>query len=163
MTNSVFATNGLAGAGYLLSGPQTQRLGQQQEGTQGTFWEYCLAPAGITGPGYAVLIDTSFNATMATTALAGAPGRGGVIGIAPIAMAAGDYGWFQRMGPANVMVAAGTAAKTRLNTTATPGVLGTDATAGSAQIEGLTLVAAQATLGLAAVNSGDDYTVTGQN
>lgn len=154
MANSVFASNALIGAGYLQSLTPAQmstvgvRLGQREEGTAGSEWIFCQFPGGVTGPGYAVGVDAAFNGTLATTANVG--GQGLKIGIASIAHPAGNYGWVQFNGPVNAMLAAGTAARSQLNTTANPGVLGSDATAGSVKVNGLTPIAAQANLGLGA-------------
>ena len=154
MANSAFASNGLLGAGYLQSLTPAQlptvgvRLGQREEGVNGSEWIFCVAPGGVTGPGYAVGVDAAFNATLLTTANAG--GQGLKVGVAAVAHAAGNSGWFQFNGPLNVMLAADTAARSQLNTTANPGVLGSDATTGSFKVNGLTPIAAQASLGLGA-------------
>ena len=154
MANSSFATNALLGAGYLQSLTPAQmpsvgvRLGQREEGTNASEWIFCQFPGGITGPGYAVGVDAAFNGTLLTTANAG--GQGLRVGIASLAHPAGNFGWVQFSGPLNAMLAAGTTARSLLNTTANPGVLGSDATAGSFKVSGLTPIAAQATLGLGA-------------
>ena len=154
MANSSYATNGLLGAGILQSLTAAQmptvgvRLGQRQELTNGGEAVFCQFPGGITGPGYAVGVDAAFNGTLLTTANAG--GQGLRVGIASVAHAAGNAGWVQFTGPLNAMLAAGTSARSQLNTTTNPGVLGSDATAGSYKVNGLTPIAAQASLGLGA-------------
>ena len=154
MPNSAFATNGLLGAGLLNTYTAAQlatvghRLGQRQEGTNGSEWLFCYSAGGITGPGYSSGVDAAFNGTMITTANAG--GQGLRVGVAAVAWPAGTYGWLQFTGPLNAMLAAGTSARSQLNTTTNPGVLGSDATAGSYKVNGLTPIAAQASLGLGA-------------
>lgn len=156
MANSAFASNGLLGAnllGTIVAGAAganalSHRVGQRQEGTNGSEWIFCYSAGGITGPGYASGVDAAFNATMITTANAG--GRGLRVGYASVAWPAGSYGWLQFTGPVNAMLAAGTAARSQLNTTANPGVLGSDATVGSTKVNGITPIAVQASLGLAA-------------
>lgn len=156
MANSAFATNGLLGAKYLdtislaAAGAfaYMHRLGQREEGTNGSEWIFCFSANGITGPGYACAVDTAFNATLATTANAG--GQGTRIGIAAVAWPANTYGWLQFSGPVNAMLAAGTTGRAQLNTTANPGVLGSDATAGSVKVNGIVALANQASLGLGA-------------
>ena len=154
MANSEYASNGLLGAGLLQSLTPAQmasvgvRLGQRQEGVNGAEWIFCVFPGGVTGPGYAAGIDAAFNGTLLTTANAG--GQGLRVGIASVAHAAGNAGWVRFSGPCNAMLAAGTTARSQLNTTTNPGVLGSDATAGSYKVSGLTPIAAQASLGLGA-------------
>lgn len=156
MANSSFASNGLLGANYLSTYSATavgantisHRLGQREEGTNGSEWLFCFSAGGITGPGYAAGVDAAFNATLLTTANAG--GQGLRVGIAAVAWPANSYGWLQFSGPLNAMLAAGTTARSLLNSTANPGVLGSDATAGSFKVSGLTPIAAQASLGLGA-------------
>jgi hypothetical protein len=157
MANSAFASNGLLGANYLSTYSATavgantisHRLGQREEGTNGSEWIFCFSAGGITGPGYAAGVDAAFNATLLTTANAG--GMGLRVGIATVAWPANSYGWLQFSGPLNAMLAAGTAARAQLNTTTNPGVLGSDATTGSFKVNGLTAIAAQVSLGLGAV------------
>lgn len=68
--------------------------------------------------------------------------RGTKIGVAPVAFAADDYGWVQVDGPATANVLANCAANVRINTTATPGKLDDDGTAGAKQIQGIVLTTA---------------------
>jgi hypothetical protein len=167
MANSDFASNGLLGAGLLQSLTPAQmasvgvRLGQRQEGVNGAEWIFCLFPGGVTGPGYATGIDAAFNGTMITTANAG--GQGLRVGIPAVAHAAGNYGWARVTGPCNAMLAAGTTARSQLNTTANPGVLGSDATAGSFKVNGITPIAAQASLGLGACMGGGGFITSTAN
>ena len=167
MANSDFASNGLLGAGLLQSLTAAQmanvgvRLGQRQEGTNGAEWVFTLFTGGVTGPGYATGIDAAFNAVMITTANAG--GQGLRVGIASIAHPAGNYGWVRVTGPCSIMLAAGTAQRSQLNTTANPGVLGSDATAGSFKVNGLTPQAAQASLGLGPCLGGGGFITSTAN
>lgn len=101
--------------------------------------------AGITGNGYAAVIDGSaFTAVMVdTTTSAPGAGQGKLVGIARAAIAANGFGWLQIFGPGLVRVAALAAAYTTLNTTANAGELDDDAGAGSEVIEGIVLDAAR--------------------
>lgn len=99
---------------------------------------------GITGDGYAAVVDgSSYTADMITTTTS-APGAGAgkLVGVARAAIAASGYGWLQIFGPGTVLVAASCAAYTRINSTATAGQLDDDATAGAEVVDGIALDAA---------------------
>ena len=112
--------------------------------------------AAITGDGYVALVDGSaFTAIMAsTTTSAPGTGAGKLAGVARAAIAASGYGWLQIFGAGLVMTAGAAAVYTRLNTTATPGAIDDDATAGSEVIDGIVLDAAtgSATTGAGFIN-----------
>lgn len=99
-------------------------VGTQVTGTRATEWVYVLVgTGGITGLGYAVVIDPTNTAVM-TSAAGGTMVIGNRIGIAPAAASAGDYIWVQVYGPVDAMrAAAAAAANTQLLATATAGAL----------------------------------------
>ena len=69
--------------------------------------------------------------------------RGNWVGVAPVAIASGDYGWLQIYGPCTMNVKASCAANVRINTTATAGSPDDDGTAGAMAIDGLYLTTAR--------------------
>tara|TARA_R110000868_G_scaffold5782_1_gene33966 strand:+ start:35106 stop:35636 length:531 start_codon:yes stop_codon:yes gene_type:complete len=104
---------------------------------------YGTATAAITGLGYACVegvLNANFSMiTTANTAAGQLGGHGSRVGIAQAAMATGDFGWFQIVGKGSLRVAASAAIGTRLNTTATAGVLDDDGTAASRAINGVNI------------------------
>jgi len=133
-TASQLETNGLAfGLGDIYS---------THDGKQFIF---CQASAPITGAGYVCGIDEANVATMLSASAGG--DRGDRVGVAPAAMAANEYGWFQVYGAADVQVAVAVA-NALLAATSTAGQL--DDAVGKT-VERLTLTAARTgSAGLAA-------------
>lgn len=111
--------------------------------SNGRGWTFCVAGGAITGAGFIVTIDpVTFSATMLSTAN---DARGNLVGVAPLAVASGEFFWAQRFGFCdNIQVLASAAANTRLNTTATAGALDDDNTVGAFTIDGLVLSSARA-------------------
>ena len=142
MSNSKFATDGTMGVLFNASDTTPQfRLGHSVFATDNSELMYVYFPGAVTSAGYVCQVDpTTFQASMLTTANAA---RGAGVGVAQAAQAGGTWGWVQTYGPALTQVAASTAANAKMNTTAIPGQLGTDATVGSKQIDGLTLLVVQ--------------------
>jgi hypothetical protein len=103
---------------------------------------YGRAAAAITGRGYAVVEQgtpyTFAHITTANTA-PGQFGHGSRVAVAQAALATNEYGWFQVYGKGPLRTAASTAKGTRLNTTATAGVVESAGTAGSRAINGIVL------------------------
>lgn len=103
---------------------------------------YVKADAGgVTGAGYVVLIDESYNADMIDLTNS-ASGFGQIVGVAPLAVTASYYFWAQIGGVASIRVAASAAANAVLNTTATAGQLDDDAGVGSEDVDGIVLTTA---------------------
>jgi len=106
---------------------------------------YGRADGAVTGAGFACVELTGatngFDFAMVTTAntAAGQNGHGSRIGVAQIALADNQYGWFQVYGKGSLRTAGAAAKGTRLNTTATAGALDDDATASSRAINGVVL------------------------
>lgn len=114
---------------------------------------YGRANGTITGAGYACTETTGFDFTLATVTQTtpGTAGPGTRVGIAQAAMTDNQYGWFQVYGKGSLRTAASAAKGTRLNTTATGGVLDDDGTAGSESVLGVVL--STATGGAEATNT----------
>lgn len=90
-----------------------------------------------------VTFDETYNTTVAPLSTSN-DARGDMVGVAPVAVASGEYGWVQIYGPCTMNVLASCAANVRLNTTATGGSLDDDGAVGSVQVEGVYLTAARA-------------------
>lgn len=94
--------------------------------------------------GQVVFLTSAFAATLLSTSN---DARGQIVAVAVSAVpgttgGTTGYGWFQTKGTATASVLASAAANARLNTTATAGSLDDDGTAGSMQVKGLYLTAA---------------------
>jgi hypothetical protein len=102
---------------------------------------YGRANGAITNVGYVCVEATGFDFLMATTTSTapGQQGPGSRIGVAQAVLADNEYGWFQIYGKGSVRTLASAAKGTKLNTTATGGVLDDDASAGAETIDGLVL------------------------
>jgi hypothetical protein len=104
---------------------------------------YGIATAAITGLGYVCvegILNGNFSMiTTANTAAGQLGGAGSRVGVAQVALATGQAGWFQVAGAGAMRSAASNALGTRQNTTAVAGVLDDDGTAASRQIFGIVL------------------------
>lgn len=102
---------------------------------------YGRASGAVTGLGY-VVVESSGNIFQHITTANTAPGQNGHgarVGVAQAAMATNQYGWFQVYGKASLRTLALAARGTRLNTTATAGVVDDDGTASSRAVNGVVL------------------------
>jgi hypothetical protein len=128
-------------------------LGRLDDDTYGTrYFLYVHAAEAITGAGYAVIVDSAFEAEMVdSTSTAPGAGAGNRCGVAMAAVADNEYFWIQVYGKGSVRTAASAAVGTALYCTATAGQLDDAATAGLEHIVGVTL--GTATGGAAATNS----------
>ncbi len=135
-------TGALSGAG-----PRPHRsygLGDCYKHDDGTFWVYCQANGALSGDGYVVSVDESYNATELTTA---ASAFGDRIGIchsqaadgSSLAVTTGQRGWVQVYGASSVRVAASAAANAQLTSTTTTGELDDAAGTGTRNIRGLVI------------------------
>lgn len=104
---------------------------------------YGTATAAITGAGYVCvegILNGNFSMiTTANTAAGQLGGHGSRVGVAQAALATGQSGWFQVVGRGSLRTLASAALGTRLNTTATAGVVDDDGTASSRAINGIVL------------------------
>ncbi len=107
----------------------------------GSWWVYCEANGAITGDGYAVEVDSSYQATQLTTAASSFGNRIGVCH-SDQAVTDGQRGWVQIYGQSTIRTSAAAAANTQLLATATSGEV--DDAGGGRQIRGLILGTAAA-------------------
>lgn len=114
-------------------------LGDRSQNADGKEYVYVQANGAITGAGYVVVIDETYQAAMLSTSN---DARGDLVGVAPVAFADDDYGWIQVKGPCVIRVAASAAANARLNTTATAGQIDDDGTSTAFSLEGIYLTTA---------------------
>lgn len=112
-----------------------------QSGGGNKVYVYGQARGAVTAAGYVCVAQTLFDFAMISVAetTPGTSGHGSIVGVAQGVMADNEYGWFQVAGKASVRTAAAAAKGTRLNTTATVGVVDDDGTAGSEAINGMVL------------------------
>lgn len=117
--------------GYILGANVTNPTTDPDEGKafglgdiltthDGKEFVYVQANGAITGAGYAVTIDETYQAAMITATNAE---LGDLVGIASAAFLDNDYGWVQRKGVCVIRVAASAAANVVLAATATAGQL----------------------------------------
>lgn len=116
-------------------------LGVYEDPDNGTqVFMYVKAGEAITGAGYLCVVDSAWVAEMAdTTSTAPGAGQGRPCGAAQAAIAADGFGWIQVYGTGSLRTLASAAAGTMLNSTATPGAVDDDSTAGAENIFGLSL------------------------
>lgn len=128
-----------AGRGFGLGDRYVDHAGRE-------FVFVTFGTGGATGAGYVVSIDANFSAVMTTNAVSL---FGQQVGIAQAAAAAGEFGWVQIYGNAQVWTDVAVVA-VRMQTTTTAGQIDDASGAGTKQIPGLSLTAARvSTAGLA--------------
>lgn len=115
-------------------------LGDKYVDHTGKEWVFVLAGGSIAQYDVAVF-DEVYGALALSTSN---DARGDLVGVAPVAIASGSYGWLQTVGPCTMNVLASCAANVRINTTATGGSLDDDGTVGSMAVDGIYLTAARA-------------------
>ncbi len=111
-------------------------------GRDGSQWVYVLfGSGGVTGLGYVVVVDEDFLAVMMSNSVGG---LGDKIAVAPVAAAAGDYGWVQVYGTCDdIQVAASCAANVVLASTTTAGQIDDSVTTPTKNITGIILTTAR--------------------
>lgn len=123
----------LEGRGHSLGARGTDKDGK----------EYVFVTASAAIAQYDVVtFDETYNTTVAPLSTSN-DARGDLVGVAPVAIASGEYGWLQTKGPCTMNVLASCAANVRLNTTATGGSLDDDGTASSMVADGIYLTTAR--------------------
>lgn len=117
-------------------------LGYTADGTDGSKWVYCLAGVGgVTGLGYAVVMDEAFGAVMMSNSVGAI---GDKVGISAVVAAAGDYFWAQVYGTCDdIQVSASAAANVQLASTVTAGQLDDAVGTGTKNINGIVLTTAR--------------------
>lgn len=113
-------------------------VGQEAEGTDGTYWVYVLASGAILQGDVVTLTAAGVAAGVTTTNAA----FGNQVAVAQVAIADGSYGWVQRFGPATYINVAGQCApNVQLASTATEGALDDAVTTGLKNISGIIVTA----------------------
>ncbi len=114
-------------------------LGDIVSGTGDSEFVFVKASAAIT-LGDVVQITTAFNASAVTTS---AGSFGLLLGVAPVAIASGAYGWVQRSGycSGGIRVVGSTGDNVQLYTTTVGGVISSAATTGNKTISGIIITA----------------------
>lgn len=125
------------------NGP-THEIGQIATGNYGGVWIYGKAVAAAT-LGDLVWFDATYQATALTTA---SSPRNAKVAVAYFNMTAGQWGWFQVGGQANVKAIAAIGVGVRVNTTATASSMDATGTVGAKEIVGLGVLTAIAGAGV---------------
>lgn len=103
--------------------------------------EYVFVKASAAIAQYdAVTYDETYNTTVAPLSTSN-DAAGDRIGVAPVAIASGSFGWLQIYGVGQVNAIASTAANAQLGSSATAGMVDDVISAGFATIDGLYLTA----------------------
>lgn len=136
---SIIGANPKAPAASILDG-KSFSAGDRYVAFNGNEFVYVQASGAITGAGYVVTIDETYQAAMISTSN---DAGGDLVGVAAAVFADNDFGWVQVKGVCDIQVAASAAANVGLNTTATAGQLDDDATATTYKIDGLVLTTAR--------------------
>lgn len=136
-TAAITATNAPENPGPPFS------VGTIMNGTNDSQYVFVKAAAAIT-LGYVCVIDSAYNAQGITTALAL---LGKLVGVAPVAIASGSYGWLQRSGTCDggILAVANTQPNVGILATTTAGVVDDVTTTGNKNITGLILNATNGT------------------
>lgn len=143
---SIIGANPKAPAASILDG-KSFAVGDRYVAFNGNEFVYVQASGAITGAGYVVTIDETYQAAMISTSN---DAGGDLVGVAAAAFADNDFGWVQVKGVCDIQVAASAAANVALNTTTTAGQLDDDGTTASYDIVGLVLTTAQGSGGAGA-------------
>lgn len=116
-------------------------LGDQYEDNNGNVYVYVKSTSAIAQYDV-VTYDETYTGVVAPVSTTN-DARGDRVGVAPVAIASGSYGWLQIYGPCTMNVLASCAANVRINTTGTAGSLDDDGTTSSQQVEGIYLTTAR--------------------
>ncbi len=131
--NSPLPTPGVQGKSF--------SLGDREEDDLGNEFIYVQASGAVTAAGYVCIVSADHVAAMVSTSN---DLEGGLLAVAPVAFADGDYGWMQVYGTCVVRVAASCAANVPLNATATAGQLDDDGAVSALRADGIYLTTARA-------------------
>lgn len=145
------AQENMVGAAFAVATTSpTFALGTIAWADGGKCYVYCQANGAVTGDGYVVSIDYLFQATMVDTDVAATILQGNKVGVAEVAFADNEYGWFQVYGPCGIRSEQDALANAKLKGTADAGQVD-DAAATGIFINGMHF--ATATGGADAVNA----------
>lgn len=123
-------------------------VGDVFEDYNGNVYVYVKATSAIAQYD-AVTYDETFSTTVAPVSSSN-DARGDKLGVAPVAIASGSYGWLQIYGPCTLTVLGSCAANVELATTATAGSLDDATTTGFIVAEGIFVTAANSASSAAA-------------
>jgi hypothetical protein len=126
-------------------------VGTRHETHDGKVYVFVQANGAITGDGYVVSIDESYQAIMTDTDTAASVAEGQSVGVAECAFEDDDFGWVQIFGACGIRTEQDAAANGKLGPTADAGQVDDAGAAGSKYIQGMTL--GTATGGADAVNT----------
>lgn len=112
---------------------------------------FVQANGAITGDGYVVSIDESYQAVMLDTDTAATVAEGQLVGVAETAFADNEYGWVQVFGPCGIRSEQDALANAKLGPTAAAGQVDDAGAVGSKYIDGMHF--GTATGGTATVNA----------
>ena len=126
-------------------------LGDRIRTDDGKEYLYVQANGAITGDGYVVSIDETYQAVMVDTDTAATVAEGQAVGVAETAFADDEYGWVQIYGPCGIRTEQDAAANGKLAATADAGQVDDAGAAGTNYIDGMVLNTA--TGGADAVNT----------
>lgn len=121
---------------------KTFAAGNRAHDYNGKQYVYVKASSAIAQYDVCTIDPATYSTTVAPLGTAN-DARGNLVGVAPVAIASGSYGWLQIYGAATINVLASCAANVRLNTTGTAGSPDDDGTASSMVIDGLYLTTAR--------------------
>jgi hypothetical protein len=125
-----------------LTNGKTFALGDRAEDYLGKQYVYVKASSAVAQYDVCTIDPATYSTTVAPLGTAN-DARGNLVGVAPVAIASGSYGWLQIYGACTMNVKASCAANVRLNTTATAGSPDDDGTTGAMAIDGLYLTTAR--------------------
>lgn len=126
-------------------------LGDRYTTYDGKEYVFVQANGAITGDGYVVSIDRSYQATMTDTDTAATVAEGLRVGVAEAAFADNEYGWVQIYGACGIRSEQDALASAKLGPTADAGQVDDAGATGSKFFDGM--VFGTATGGADAVNS----------
>jgi hypothetical protein len=121
----------------LPSASQEMALGDKYCDPSGNVWVYVQANGAITGDGYVVSIDESFQAIMTDTDTAATVAEGQAVGVAGAAFADDEYGWVQIYGACGIRSEQDALANSKLGPTADGGQVDDAGATGSAFFDGM--------------------------
>lgn len=125
-----------------LTNGRTFTPGNRASDYNGKQYVYVKASSAIAQYDVCTIDPATYITTVAPLGTAN-DARGNLVGVAPVAIASGSYGWLQIYGACTMNVLASCAANVRLNTTGTAGSPDDDGTASSMVIDGIYLTTAR--------------------
>lgn len=112
-------------------------LGNRLTTFNGKEYIFVQANGAITGDGYVVSIDESYQAVMTDTDVAASVAEGQLVGVAECAFVDNDYGWVQVFGACGIRSEQDAAANAKLGPTADAGQVDDAGSVGSKFFDGM--------------------------